>query len=45
MPDVKARMDSIGLDVVGGTQADLRKVIIQDIATWKKVVQAANIKL
>jgi len=45
MPDVKARMDSIGLDVVGGTQADLRKVLIQDIATWKKVVQVANIKL
>ena len=45
MPDVKARMDSIGLDVVGGTQEDLRKVLIQDIATWKKVVQAANIKL
>jgi len=45
MPDVKARMDSIGLGVVGGTQADLRKVLIQDIATWKKVVKAADIKL
>ena len=45
MPDVKARMDSIGLDVVGGTQAHLRQVLTQDIAKWKKVVQAANIKL
>ncbi len=45
MPDVKARMDSIGLDVVGGTQAHLRQVLVQDIAKWKKVVQAANIKL
>jgi tripartite-type tricarboxylate transporter receptor subunit TctC len=45
MPDVKARMDSIGLDVVGGTQAHLRNVIIQDIATWKKVVAGADIKL
>ena len=45
MPDVKARMDSIGLDVVGGTQAHLRQVLAQDIAKWKKVVQAANIKL
>ena len=45
MPDVKARMDSIGLDVVGGTQAQLRQVLTQDIAKWKKVVKAANIKL
>lgn len=45
MPDVKARMDSIGLDVVGGTQAHLRQVLVQDIAKWKKVVKAANIKL
>ena len=45
MPDVKARMDSIGLDVVGGTQAHLRQVLTQDIAKWKKVVKAANIKL
>jgi tripartite-type tricarboxylate transporter receptor subunit TctC len=44
-PDVKARMDSIGLDVVGGTQAELGKTIVQDIAKWKKVVQTANIKL
>lgn len=45
MPDVKARMDSIGLDVVGGTQAHLRQVLVQDIAKWKKVVKTANIKL
>ncbi|HET9404493.1 MAG TPA: tripartite tricarboxylate transporter substrate binding protein [Burkholderiales bacterium] len=45
MPDVKARMDSIGLDVVGGTQAHLRKVLTQDIATWKRVVKTADIKL
>ena len=45
MPDVKARMDSIGLDIVGGTQAHLRQVLVQDIAKWKKVVQAANITL
>lgn len=44
-PDVKARMDSIGLDVVGGTQAHLRTVLTQDIAKWKKVVATANIKL
>jgi tripartite-type tricarboxylate transporter receptor subunit TctC len=45
MPDVKARMESIGLEIVGGTQAHLREVLTQDIAKWKQVVKAANIKL
>ncbi|MGQ0523640.1 MAG: Bug family tripartite tricarboxylate transporter substrate binding protein [Betaproteobacteria bacterium] len=45
MPDVKARMDSIGLDVAGGTPEYLRKVLVQDIEKWKKVVKAANIQL
>ena len=44
-PDMKARMEAAGLDVVGGTQAHLREVLTQDIATWKKVVKAANIQL
>ncbi len=45
MPDVKARMDAIGLDIVGGTPQHMREVLVQDIETWKKVVKAANIKL
>ena len=45
MPDVKARMDAIGLEMVGGTPAQMRQVLTQDIAKWKKVVQVANIKL
>jgi len=45
MPDVKARMDSIGLDVVGGTPVQFRDILVKDIAKWKKVVHAANIKL
>ena len=45
MPDVKARMDSIGLDIVGGTQAHLREVLVKDIEKWKRVVKGANIKL
>ena len=44
-PDVKARMDAIGLEIVGGTQADMRKTLIRDIEKWKKVVKAANIQL
>ena len=45
LPDVKERMAAIGLDIVGGTPARLREVLTQDIATWQKVVKAANIKL
>jgi len=45
MPDVKARLDASGLDVVGGTQGQLREVLVEDIAKWKKVVKAANITL
>lgn len=45
MPDVKARMDSIGLEVAGGTPEQFRDVLVEDIAKWKKVVKTANIKL
>ncbi len=45
MPDVKARMDSIGLDLVGGTPEHMRDVLVKDIAKWKRVVKTANIKL
>lgn len=45
MPDVQARMDSIGLDVSGGTPDQMRKILVQDIEKWKRVVKAANIKL
>jgi len=42
---VKARMDSIGLEVAGGTPEQFREVLIQDIEKWKRVVKNANIKL
>jgi tripartite-type tricarboxylate transporter receptor subunit TctC len=45
LPDLKERMAAIGLDIVGGTPARLREVLMHDIATWQKVVKAANIKL
>lgn len=44
LPDVKAGMESSGLEPVGGTQAHLREVLIQDIAKWKAVGKAANIQ-
>jgi tripartite-type tricarboxylate transporter receptor subunit TctC len=45
MPDVRARMEATGLEVVGGTPAYVREVLTQDIEKWKKVVKAANIRL
>ena len=45
LPEVKARMEASGLEIVGGSPAHLREVLTQDIAKWQKVVKAANIKL
>jgi len=45
VPEVRARMEASGLEVVGGTQAHVREVLTQDIEKWKKVVKAADIKL
>ena len=45
LPDVKEKMASSGLDIVGGTPEHLRNVLANDIAKWQKVVKAADIKL
>ncbi|HEU5443919.1 MAG TPA: tripartite tricarboxylate transporter substrate-binding protein, partial [Pseudolabrys sp.] len=45
MPDVKERLAASGLDIVGGTPAHLQAVLTNDVAKWKKVITAANIKL
>jgi len=44
-PDIKARLEAAGLEVTGGTPAQLREVLTKDIEKWKKVVKSANIKL
>ena len=44
-PDVRARLEGAGLEVVGGTDKHVRDVLVKDIETWKKVVKTANIKL
>jgi tripartite-type tricarboxylate transporter receptor subunit TctC len=44
-PEMKARMEQTGLEVVGGTQQHVRDVLVKDIETWKQVVKKANIKL
>lgn len=44
LPDMKELMSTSGLDIVGGTPAHFRAVLVSDVAKWQKVVKAANIK-
>jgi tripartite-type tricarboxylate transporter receptor subunit TctC len=45
LPDVKERLAADGVDPAGGSAEQLRSVLQRDIAKWKKVVEAANIKV
>ena len=45
LPDVKARLAGLGMDIVGGEPARVRAVLAREIAIWKKVVKAANIRV
>jgi tripartite-type tricarboxylate transporter receptor subunit TctC len=44
-PDVKVRMAGLGMDIAGGAPERVRDVLRREIAVWKKVVKAANIKI
>jgi tripartite-type tricarboxylate transporter receptor subunit TctC len=44
-PDVKNRLAAEGSTVVASTQGELRNHLERDIAKWRKVVKAANIRL
>jgi tripartite-type tricarboxylate transporter receptor subunit TctC len=44
LPDVKARLDGLGLDVVGGSAEAFGKTIAADVARWSAVVRDAGIK-
>jgi tripartite-type tricarboxylate transporter receptor subunit TctC len=44
-PDVKNRLAAEGSTVVASTQGELRDHLERDIAKWRKVVKAANIRL
>lgn len=44
MPEVKARLDGLGLDVVGGSAESFGKTIAADVARWSAVVRDARIK-
>ncbi len=43
-PDVRKRFADLGLDVLGGTPAELAAVIEREIPQWAKVIRQAGIK-
>ncbi len=45
MPDVEARLTGLGMEIAGGEPARVRGVLTREIAIWKKVVKAANIRV
>src|SRR5262245_47687399 len=43
-PDVRRKMNDLGLDVIGGSPAELAAVIEREIPQWAKVIRQAGIK-
>jgi tripartite-type tricarboxylate transporter receptor subunit TctC len=44
MPDVRERLAGEGLDIFDGPPALFEDIVKRDVAKWKKVIAAANIK-
>jgi tripartite-type tricarboxylate transporter receptor subunit TctC len=44
-PELRARIESLGGEPVGNTPQDFAAIIRADIAKWRRVVDAANIKV
>jgi tripartite-type tricarboxylate transporter receptor subunit TctC len=44
LPDVKARLEGLGFDVVANSQEDFAAQIKKDMVKWRKVIHAANIQ-
>ena len=44
MPEVKQRLQELGIDARGSTPEDLRKLLVADIAKWKTVIEKAKIE-
>jgi tripartite-type tricarboxylate transporter receptor subunit TctC len=45
LPEVKAKLASLGSDPVGGTPKQLSERMQRDSATWKQVVQTSGISI
>ena len=44
-PDVRAKLETIGMQVKSGTSDEMRDVLAKDIAKWGKLVREKNIKI
>ena len=44
LPEVKARLEGLGLDEVANSQEEFATQIKEELAKWGKVIRAANIK-
>ena len=44
MPEVRARMDAMGVDVVKGTPEQLATTLRQDAERYAKIIKELNIK-
>lgn len=44
LPDVRAKLESLGIDVAGSTPEALRAEVASEIAKWTKLIKDANIK-
>jgi tripartite-type tricarboxylate transporter receptor subunit TctC len=44
LPDVRAKLAAIGIEIAGSTPEALRKEVVDEIAKWTKVIKDANIK-
>lgn len=44
MPDVRAKLEAIGIEIAGSTPEALQKEVIDEIAKWTKVIKDAGIK-
>ena len=44
LPDVRKKLNDLGLDVIGGTPAELAAAIEREIPQWARVIKGAGIK-
>jgi tripartite-type tricarboxylate transporter receptor subunit TctC len=45
LPDVRARMASLGMEVAGSTPEELGALVKSDIAKWGKVIKEAGVRI
>ena len=44
LPEIRERLNGLGVDPVGNTSEEFGRIIAADIAKWTAVAKAANIK-